>query len=560
MQFGDERQITVVVASSTLLLCCLPPMTAAVSPCGFNAELRSGSRGICLWQLRLNDTCSHNQSIQAMPVKAALLISAPSRIARNARANALTTASFSQTTAQSSEDQRAQVSIASQTSGTHDHHHGKRRPRKSGFTRRFAFFTIGVPLGYGLRYALSDDKNGSGSFRDFVRYTLVDKEFISPTSSIFTLKPATGIAIDVHDPQWDRAILSIEFKQPQLQIARQYTLLPPIPGQNPNELRFLIRKEQNGEVSGYLHRLPVGSDIELRGPSAELVLPDKVRSVLFLAGGTGIAPAMQIADTFNNEAKIHVLWANRHREDCAGGSSDTAPAKTGIGSSLSSLWRSQTPNSGTAASAGRAGPIVKHLDGLKSLDHSESTTMKVDYFVDEEGTFIRPADVADLIRRQRQSGPQSGPHDRWLIVSGPDGFIKYWAGSKQWKDGDEVQGPLGGVLSTLDLEGWNVAELPPAKATEMTATNDLGDRPACFKSTFEEVLFVLTATMAIATASLLTGSVTVTSSFIGRDLNMSTAEIAWLTSSCSLASGAFLLPFGKIADIWGESFFGPVRQ
>ncbi|KAF2862408.1 major facilitator superfamily transporter [Piedraia hortae CBS 480.64] len=77
-------------------------------------------------------------------------------------------------------------------------------------------------------------------------------------------------------------------------------------------------------------------------------------------------------------------------------------------------------------------------------------------------------------------------------------------------------------------------------------------RPACFRSTLQEVLFVLTATMAVAMSSLLVGSVTVTSSFIGRDLNMSTAEITWLSSSCSLSSGAFLLFFGKAADLFGR--------
>jgi MFS family permease len=77
-------------------------------------------------------------------------------------------------------------------------------------------------------------------------------------------------------------------------------------------------------------------------------------------------------------------------------------------------------------------------------------------------------------------------------------------------------------------------------------------RPACFASTAQEVLFVLTATMAIAMSAIQSGSVTVTSSFIGRDLNMTTAEITWISSACSLANGAFLLFFGKVADLFGR--------
>lgn len=78
-------------------------------------------------------------------------------------------------------------------------------------------------------------------------------------------------------------------------------------------------------------------------------------------------------------------------------------------------------------------------------------------------------------------------------------------------------------------------------------------RPACFNSTIQEVLFVLTATMAIAMGSLLSGSIVVISSFVGRDLDMSQAQLTWLASSSSLTSGAFLLFFGRVADLFGTS-------
>lgn len=91
------------------------------------------------------------------------------------------------------------------------------------------------------------------------------------------------------------------------------------------------------------------------------------------------------------------------------------------------------------------------------------------------------------------------------------------------------------------------APMDPIHAVE---TNNV--RPACFNSTIQEVLFVLTATMAIAMQSILAGSVTVVSSFIGRDLGMSAAQITWIASASSLSSGAFLLFFGKVADLFGK--------
>lgn len=88
------------------------------------------------------------------------------------------------------------------------------------------------------------------------------------------------------------------------------------------------------------------------------------------------------------------------------------------------------------------------------------------------------------------------------------------------------------------------------EALERVNTNNV--RPACFKSTAHEVLFVLTATMAIAMTAWYTGGITVVSSFIGADLGMTTAQITWITSATSLASGAFLLFFGKLADLFGR--------
>lgn len=58
-------------------------------------------------------------------------------------------------------------------------------------------------------------------------------------------------------------------------------------------------------------------------------------------------------------------------------------------------------------------------------------------------------------------------------------------------------------------------------------------RPECFSSTFQECCFVLSVTMAVAMTSFLGGSITVMSSFAGRDLGMSNAEITWMNAATS---------------------------
>ncbi|KAJ5753944.1 MFS multidrug transporter [Penicillium nucicola] len=73
-----------------------------------------------------------------------------------------------------------------------------------------------------------------------------------------------------------------------------------------------------------------------------------------------------------------------------------------------------------------------------------------------------------------------------------------------------------------------------------------------FHNIFQECLFVLTATMAVGQTSFFTGLVTVITASIGHELDMSSTEITWISAGMALTSGAFLLPCGKIADVFGR--------
>lgn len=341
---------------------------------------------------------------------------------------------------------------------------GRHGPPNRSSIRPITLFAICIPLGYALSWALKTREDVADT-DGFVKYTLASKQDVSSTCSIFTFRPSTTSTVRTDDPLLKRVITSVQFKQPQLQIARSYTLLPPTNPQDPRELRFLIRKEQNGEVSGYLHRLPVGSELELRGLSAEYVLPETVDTALFLAGGTGIAPAMQVANALAGEADVHILWANRRREDCAGGISDTGDSsnsKSGLMNwrTLFGLLSTNMPEeSGTLDQ--QKSTVVERLEEMKqSSSPAPSSTqhgkLLVDYYVDEEGSFIQRKDVSRLLQ---QAGNDSNAGKKLLFVAGPDGFVNHWAASKMWMNGREVQGPLGGVLGTVDLRGWEVVKL-----------------------------------------------------------------------------------------------------
>ena len=62
---------------------------------------------------------------------------------------------------------------------------------------------------------------------------------------------------------------------------------------------------------------------------------------------------------------------------------------------------------------------------------------------------------------------------------------------------------------------------------------EYGKRPDCFKTTFQECLFVLTATLAIAQSSVLIGATQVITAYIAEDLHMNQSELTWLNAASS---------------------------
>jgi cytochrome-b5 reductase len=307
-----------------------------------------------------------------------------------------------------------------------------------------------VGIGYLVNtYILSDSPNSKGhaifDAPRFVPLSIVAREDVSPTSFILTLRPSHGVkpGVDPYADEWDKGTWSVEFKQPQLQIARSYTPLPPNSDvQDPGDLRFLIRKERGGEVSNYLARLPVGGKVEIRGPHPEIDLPKDLTDVVFLAGGTGIAPAMQVAYTLldkrtgGERPRIHIVWANRKREDCVGG----------MGSSFAgSLTEDPLQSTGT---------IVREL---QMMQNSHPGHLSVDYLVDEEGTFLDQTKISALTTGISQSSASAG--SKLIFVSGPEGFINVLAGPKKWEDGEEKQGEVGGVIGQMGVTDWKVWKL-----------------------------------------------------------------------------------------------------
>lgn len=299
-------------------------------------------------------------------------------------------------------------------------------------------------------------KRNSATSTTFKSYTLTKKEPVSSTASIFHLQPTTGASCAPVQEALQHGIINLEFKQPQIQVVRAYT---PLPDNGPRgSLRFLIRHELNGEVSGWLHRLPLGSQIEMRGPNYEVLIPPETERIVFLAGGTGIAPALQAAHVLlqtprgPSDKKIHILWATRKREDCLGGVSDLQSAL----SFSARLWRALTfqtitvpATAGTGARAAEMsrGLVVQELEALKAAYPGQ---VSVSYFVDEEANFIDQDALRRTISNMTSSPPSgSSSSPMQILISGPEGFVAALAGPKVWSQGRQEQGPVQGSLAEV---------------------------------------------------------------------------------------------------------------
>ena len=265
--------------------------------------------------------------------------------------------------------------------------------------------------------------------------------------------------------------------QPELQIARSYTPLPPIEGTEPEHVRLFVRQEPQGEVSTFLHKISRGTIVNLRGPRVEYEIPEDVDEILFLAGGTGIAPALQVAHTlFGHRTKstedgpeLRILWANRRREDSINGldplSSQQAQARLVPRiKKLAYEWHGEPPGQpketteeGTAPSQPSQTRLVEEVESVRARHGSK---VIVDYFIDEEGSYISESLLRTYLSDIDQTASQDGtPRRKVVLVSGPEGFVNVFAGPKTWQDGRELQGPLGGLLKKINPQGWEIWKL-----------------------------------------------------------------------------------------------------
>ena len=418
----------------------------------------------------------------------------------------------------------------------------------------------------------------------FAPFAVVAREPVSPTAFLLTVEPAPSSparAVAASAAAVRRArrhgLWSVEIKQPQIQVAREYTPLPEVAGgavvgrdggdgdgdgddddeRKAARMTFLIRKMPGGEVSGYLARLRVGDVVEIRGPRLGFDLRERVgvvvrgrgrgrvggeegegreeeereetktkkkkkkkKKVVFLAGGTGIAPALQAASALlfpppppprdeeqeeDGEAagvEMEIVWANRRREDCVGcgGAAGSSSSSSGEGrgavvAMLEELRRRSGGRLRYACTVDEEGSFIgagtiERATGMSTtsvgrrssswwwwwwwwpFSGSATTTTTTMTTVSTDACpyhsakkLVASDDRDDLVgadggRCQCRDGEgrRVAGGKNLLMISGPDGFIARYVGATVWGAGKELQGPVRGVVGELRRKYPGLAE------------------------------------------------------------------------------------------------------
>lgn len=163
---------------------------------------------------------------------------------------------------------------------------------------------------YAYKYFISGEKTGEGHALEpetFTTFKITYKENVGDNLQLIELSPRNyeeyRKIIKSKESMWNgRNLWSVDVRQPEIQVVRRYTPLPmyymqgginhsdkngskndasPPPallralGTNEDEGRFVlfVKKFDDGEVSRWLHRLPVGSLVDIRGPYTDYKFP-----------------------------------------------------------------------------------------------------------------------------------------------------------------------------------------------------------------------------------------------------------------------------------------------
>jgi len=257
----------------------------------------------------------------------------------------------------------------------------------------------------------------------FTRYKISQRVNVDPHHYFLEAKPLSAQKINIWKKLTSNKIWSLEVKQPEIMIVRNYTPLPlkltvnkadeyrlqimDIANDDTNEgkLLFYVKNYDNGEVGRWMRNLDVGSRIDLRGPFIEYELNDNTKNVNMYTAGTGVVAALQILLNNTSGDSRNFTWIHTSHD-------------------MNEL--------------GKLYPMMINL--------SKSDNINLKLF---NNTYSVRDNIDELMKLTPVNNQNATYNKQFMaLVCGPDGFIKTVAGVKI----NLKQGPIDGILKS---QGWS---------------------------------------------------------------------------------------------------------
>lgn len=117
---------------------------------------------------------------------------------------------------------------------------------------------------------------------------------------------------------------------------------------------------------------------------------------------------------------------------------------------------------------------------------------------------------------------------------------------------ESVRTPASIELEVRNVSGAGAGDVENCQVFDSVSGGDPEKRPNVFRSTAHEILVIALMTMAPVLSSTSSGALTIALPAVGRHFNVSGGTLSWTMSASSLATGAFLLVMGQLADTLGR--------